>query len=242
MKISKCVLSGIAALVASSTSSAGIVVEATAGPITHAFESNYTIEYLLGSSFGAVNWPAFTTSLSNSSSITFKLSAPTGQHFQVDERAPTFYRFLSAASSAWTAPGATGIGLGTYLPGQISFEQFRGPAPARSDVYARLSTDRKSLQLSATTVWNGSGSLSFNSVKFTIDLSDIEGETIPTYTYLANNFGPTFLNFFNPGPGFDPGPSIRLVSSVPEPATLFLFGVGGLAVACLGRRKLTRAV
>ena len=233
----------ITAVTSSLANAEGLTVEATAQTISHEFRGNYSVDYILGSYYGASDWPDFTANLSEVGTITFKISSPVGQHFEIAANPNSIGRIFGSGSTSWTAPGASFGGVNKFLPTSLTFESLVGTTPSQTGIFFQASADRKRINAGGSITSYTSGSMEFKSIVLTVNLSSLATETLPVRTYESNNFGFYLQDVFNQSFSDDPGASIRLVSSVPEPSTYLLMLAGLFVVSQtskIGRRSTHR--
>ena len=214
-------------------------VEATAQTISHEFRGNYSVDYILGSYYGASDWPDFSTSLSEVGTMTFKILAPVGQHFEIVANPNSIARIFGSGSSSWSAPGASFGGVNKFLPTVLSFDSLVGTSPSQTGIYFQASADRKKINTGGSITSYTTGSMEFNAIVLTVNTSSLAAESLPVLTYKSNNFGFYLQDIFNQSFSDDPGASIRLVSSVPEPSgyLLLIAGLGALSCIIKARKR-----
>lgn len=217
-----------------------LTVEMTATEITHEFYGNYSVDHLAGSYYGATDWPTFNVSLSSVDSLILRLSAPKGSVFQVDALSNSIGRAFSAGGTGWSSLGSSSTGPAKFLPTVLTLENSIGALPPQTGSFFKVSADRGRITSDGSNLSYGNlGKLTFSAMVFTVDTSALRFENIASKTYSSNRFGAYIQEIYGVQYAYDPGPALRLVSSIPEPSSIFMF-LSGAAVLLLALRHRSR--
>lgn len=220
------------AVFAGSALAANDPISMTVDNMPHEFFGNYGIDYMVGSYYGASDWPTFTSNLSTATSLIFELNAPVGKAFQFTASPNSIGVNLFIGSTTWTAAGASFAGVKSFLPTAVSFTNFSGVAAGSSSVHFKITQDGKGLSSEGYLAWLGVDYLSFTGIRLKVDVSSLVGKSFVSQSYVPNGFGARFQDVFSPIMNTDPGASLRLTSAVPEPSSLMLL-LGGYALLLL---------
>jgi len=216
-------------LLASASSSAfaatvntDIALNVTATAIGHQFTPSYTVDYLTGSSYGAVTIPPFSANLSQLNNFSLTVSAPSGYDFLVHSAGNSTGMVLSYTTS-WIASGWNG-GLTDYTMPTVSFNGAAVPAWYNDTTSLTIDKDGNGVNIDGGLFWMWQTDFRFSSVTISANLSSFNGRNYSNLNFPTSNQAIRFLNVLPNGTRVDPGASVILVpKAVPLPPSILLF-------------------
>lgn len=240
MKRSLCAAAFLA-IFASSANAVTLIVEATSIGHSYAPSARSTVDWILGSHWGAATVPTFTTNLSQTGIFSLSVVAPPDQDFVVTGAPGSIGMVMSIGSplSMWLGSGWNG-GLRDYAPTTVSFGGYSGSTWYNDTTGVSIDQQGLAIMAEGSLWWSGAVNLRFHSVTVAADLSSFVSRSFPTATFRPDlSDGIRFQNVLAATNVGDPGAAVSFMAAtpVPEPTTLALLLCGVPIALCTARSR-----
>ncbi|MEQ1529794.1 MAG: hypothetical protein ABL925_10795 [Methylococcales bacterium] len=222
-------LAGASSSAFSATINKDIALNVTATTIGHQFvpSASSTVDYIVGSDFGAVAKPSFSANLSQLNTFSITVSAPVGYEFLLRPASGSIGHLLDFGHPllTWFSPGWNG-GLRDYVPSTLSFTGFEGTQWYKDDTGVSIDQDGNGLIVEGGVWWLGASDVKFSSVTISADLSGLNGRNYLDGSFTSPGFAGNIVyqDVLVSGIKKDPGVRVSLVpAAVPLPPSILLF-------------------